>query len=750
MKPLAFVKFCVVSAFSLASIAPRSAEAQSRLRVVVSAEGEVIAGAIVRVDSSVVTSGADGIAEFSPAAGERLVIARKLGYRPDSVSIVLRADADTLITLILTRVSASLTPVVVSSTRTEQRIEDVPIRVEVLAGEDIGEKSSMRPGDLTQMVAEIPGVQVQPLSSGSGGASLRVQGFRSQYTQYLIDGLPLAGASGGGLSLVQMAPLDLAQVEVVKAGASALYGTSALGGVVNFITRRPPDPGSPAVRDFLVGESSYHELDGITFIGVPLSRTWGSTFLLSGHAAPDRDPDGDAWRDITRSRRAAIRPRFFWTGANGSHALLTASVSADNRVNGIVPGRTSPSAGSFSDSLFSRAGDVGAIGHFVLSKTLVVDSRAALQGLSRDRRMNLAIDRARSGSYSAEVSATLNRGAVTWLGGAALKQESNRSLDLTGFDYAFTTTSVFSQLNGQLAGPLSYSVTGRCDHHSRYGSVCVPLVALLAHPAEAWSIRLTGALGSHAPTPFTEETELTGLSRFRPFSGPTANAFGYEKARQVGLDAGYHQGGLDINASLYGADIRNPIGIRDIPTGPYAQEFAVGATPTKIRGADLFAVFTGDPLSVTAFVGLLRSRESRLGNSSTQPGRRDTPLSPKRRAGLDVALDLEEIGARVAVEAYYTGVQYVADDPYRRYSRPFTTIEGLATQNVGRAQLFISVENLTNVVQTSFDPLLLPRQSRSGRQTTDVWAPLSGRVFRLGARVDYSALGKKVNDDHQR
>lgn len=68
----------------------------------------------------------------------------------------------------------------------------------------------------------------------------------------------------------------------------------------------------------------------------------------------------------------------------------------------------------------------------------------------------------------------------------------------------------------------------------------------------------------------------------------------------------------------------------------------------------------------------------------------------------------------------------VRDDPYRTSTRPYATVELLATQSVGYVQLFASTENLTNVLQTHFDPLLLPVESRTGHWTTDAWAPLEG------------------------
>ena len=126
----------------------------------------------------------------------------------------------------------------VSTTRTPPRLEDEPERVEVLAGEDVSEKSQMRPSDLKVLLSEMSGVRVQPTSSATGGASLRIQGLRGQYTEVLADGLPLYGASAPEFGLVQISPRDLAQAEVIKGAATALYGPAALGGVLNLISRR--------------------------------------------------------------------------------------------------------------------------------------------------------------------------------------------------------------------------------------------------------------------------------------------------------------------------------------------------------------------------------------------------------------------------------------------------------------------------------------------------------------------------------
>ena len=92
----------------------------------------------------------------------------------------------------------------------------------------------MTPGDIVMMLNEMGGMRVQTTSPSLGAASVRIQGMRGRYTRVLSDGLPLYGSQPGGLGLLQIPPMDLGQVEVVKGVASALHGAGARG------RRQPP------------------------------------------------------------------------------------------------------------------------------------------------------------------------------------------------------------------------------------------------------------------------------------------------------------------------------------------------------------------------------------------------------------------------------------------------------------------------------------------------------------------------------
>ena len=109
------------------------------------------------------------------------------------------------------------------------------------------------------LLNETAGLRVQPTAPSLGGASVRIQGLRGRYTQILTDGMPLYGGQAGALGPLQVPPMDLARVEVIKGAASALYGPTALGGVVNLISRRP-DP----AREIILNHST---LDGTDIVG---------------------------------------------------------------------------------------------------------------------------------------------------------------------------------------------------------------------------------------------------------------------------------------------------------------------------------------------------------------------------------------------------------------------------------------------------------------------------------------------------
>jgi iron complex outermembrane receptor protein len=161
----------------------------------------------------------DSVISLPP--GEVTLTVRRLGFKSLALQARITEGVTTRVAVELQTEAVLEQEVTVTATRTEQRIEDSPIRIEVLQQEEIEEKALMTPGDIAMLLNETGGLRVQVTSPSLGAANVRVQGLRGRYTQLLADGLPLYGGQTGAIGLLQIPPLDLGQVEVIKGVASA-------------------------------------------------------------------------------------------------------------------------------------------------------------------------------------------------------------------------------------------------------------------------------------------------------------------------------------------------------------------------------------------------------------------------------------------------------------------------------------------------------------------------------------------------
>ena len=260
----------------------RGQEQTGTVRVeVVTSASEPVATAEVIAAGVTIRTNERGVAVLEAPAGSIQVTVVQEGFVPITLPMEVVTGREQRVSVELAqKLTVEEEVTVVASTRTERRIEDQATRVEVLNREEVEEKMLMTPGDIGMVLNETGGLRVQTTSPALGGASVRIQGMRGRYTRFLSDGLPVFGSQPSGLGLLQIPPMDLNQIEVVKGVASALYGAGALGGVVNLLSRRP---GDEPEREFLVNRSTRGATDGILWLSAPLSDRWGVTFLGGGH-----------------------------------------------------------------------------------------------------------------------------------------------------------------------------------------------------------------------------------------------------------------------------------------------------------------------------------------------------------------------------------------------------------------------------------------------------------------------------------
>jgi outer membrane receptor for ferrienterochelin and colicins len=607
----------------------------------------------------------------------------------------------------------------VSATRTEKRLEDQPMRVEVLQREEIEEKLLMTPGDIVMMLNEMGGMRVQATSPSLGAASVRIQGLRGRYTRFLSDGLPLFGQQVGALGLLQIPPMDLGRVEVIKGVASSLYGAGAMGGVVNLISRKA---GAEREGDFLVNRSTRGATDAVAWYAAPLSARWGLTLLGGGHWQQQTDVDEDAWADLPGYSRGVFRPRISWDGGNGRTFFATTGVTVEDRRGGTLADAVLPAAGvPYVEALDTRRLDVGAVWQAVLGGRYVAAARTAVAQQRHDHRFGEIRERDRHRTTFGEITIRGTAGRHSWVGGAAVEHEAYRPLDVARFTYTFTTPGLFAQDDIAVAKWLVVSASGRLDRHSEYGTFFSPRLSALLR-AGSWNSRLSAGAGFFGSSPLTEETEAAGLSRLA-----IPVALRAEEGRSLSFDVTRTDGPASYTVTLFASRVRFPLHVEHSGSGLVMTNLD---GPTSNRGIELLGTVRSAPFSLTASYAYVRAREA------DQERPRDIPLTPRHSAGIVGMWEREDAG-RLGVEWYYTGVQRLEHNPYRERSEPYFVVGVLGERQIGRFRLFVNGENLTGVRQTQWDPMIRPARAADGRWTVDAWAPLEGRNINGGVRMRF-------------
>jgi outer membrane receptor for ferrienterochelin and colicins len=691
---------------------------RATIRVEVKTEAGPVEGVVVKLNSISIQTGQNGVAMTPVPLGKVEVNVSKEGFLPGKATLAVDEAREWRISLELHPQQKREEEVTVFATRTDTRLQDLPTRVEVLGPEEIDEKTMMTPGDIVMMLNEMGGLRVQSTSPSLGAASVRIQGMRGRYTAFLGDGLPLFGQQGGGLGLLQIPPVDLGQVEVIKGVASALYGAGAMAGVVNLISRRPsPEP----VHEILFNQSTRGATDTSVFVASQLTPHWGASFLGSGDWQQHNDIDHDGWADLAAYSRGIVRPRVFWDDGNGRTAFLTGGVTYEHRDGGTVAGAVLPATGApYTEALSTRRYDLGGNLEVTVHKRYVVTARFAASLQDHDHHFGGVRERDRHELLFGELTARGTFQRHTWVLGAAAEQENYLPRDVPQFTYRYTTPGVFLQDDIEIARWLSVSASGRADFQSQYGVFLSPRLSALFR-WHGWTSRISAGQGFFAPTPLTEETEAAGLSRLvipKPLVAERGRSASFDLTRKIG-PASY-------TVTLFDSSVINPINVDRVQS----YELINLAQPTRNAGLEFLGTLRKAAFSATASYTYVHSRQFEFGQ------RVDTPLTPRHSFGLVGMWEKEKRG-RIGIESYYTGHQRLEENPYLTESRAYVLFGFLAEHTFGRFRLFVNVENLTDVRQTRWNPLLRPAQGIDGRWTVDAWAPLDGRVINGGIRLKF-------------
>ncbi len=169
--------------------------------------------------------------------GTYLVVCSAIGFRKQELTVTISPGEKNTIEFRLEETAVQLRDIVVTASKFSQAIEDVPVTINVVKPEDIAIRNSV---SLDQALQYVPGVQTAGNNISIRGSTGFSAGLGTR-TLILLDGVPFLSGDEGSADFTAVPVAEIEQVEVMKGAGSALYGSSAMGGVINIITKKP-DP----------------------------------------------------------------------------------------------------------------------------------------------------------------------------------------------------------------------------------------------------------------------------------------------------------------------------------------------------------------------------------------------------------------------------------------------------------------------------------------------------------------------------
>lgn len=715
--------------FVLLLCIPGIASAQSQLAILIkdAKTKEPLTGAIVNIENTSIGTAADldGRAVLKNITADSVILHfRMTGYRDLFDTVRLPGHTDTLVVW-LDQAEEEMEEIVVSSTRSSRTIQDVPTRVELIAGDELDEKANMKPGDIRMLLSESTGMQTLQTSATSGNSNIRIEGLDGRYTQILKDGFPLYSGFAGGLGLLQTPPLDLKRVEVIKGANSTLYGGGAIAGLINLISKTP---GYEREMSFIANVTSAGGTDVDGFYS-KRNKHAGLTLYMAYNANKAYDPAGIGFTAIPQFNRYTLNPRVFLYPSANTDIVIGLNTTIEDRQAGdthYLAGDRDSTHSYFENNKTQRISS-----EFEVTRRLTGHSTiTARNSLSYYNRIIDApaytFDGFQNGSFS-EINYSTHKENNEWVIGFNLFTDGFKERHLTPTpvrDYTTVTWGLFVQNTYNISSHFIVESGLRGDYVQKYGGILLPRISLLYKVNAQLSSRLGGGLGYKTPTIFTEESERIIYKNILPISLDTNRL---EHSYGANWDANYRTAFFDnkvtfsFNQLFFYTQLNAPLMLVDRGGGLYS--FENMKARIESRGAETNIKIGYKHLKL--FLGYTFTH-SHIHDDTFY---RETPLTPRHHTNSVLMYEVENKW-KVGLEAYYYSKQHLSD---MTLGHDYWLCGFMAERIWKHVSVYINFENFLDTRQTRFGPIYTG--SITNPQFKDIYAPLDGFVVNGGVKV---------------
>lgn len=716
--------FCCFSFFLLLFTGQVISQTKINLRVLNSSTGEALEGVSVSTNKkTIAVTGKDGEAILS-------LTQDKVSLHFSSVGFL---DSDTLLTtpfpqslyISLTEETKGLEDVtVVASTRNNQRIENSPLKVEVLGREEMDEESSIKPAGIASILGDVSGVQIQQSSAVTGNANVRIQGLDGRYTQILKDGMPLYDGFSGGFGILSIPPLDLKQIELIKGSASTLYGGGAIGGLVNIISRTPILKQSAVLS---VNETTLKETNINTYLSKRYAHL-GYTFFGGWNRQKAVDVDHDGFSDVPDMNGLVVHPRLFLYPGNNTTLMAGYTGTFEKRNGGdmrVLIGKSDSIHRYYEENRIARNSFEFTANHRYRNKNSL-DFKSSISSFERKISSSDLDFTGKQTNYYTELSVLQTYGIHnSFVGGVNATGEQFRKVtdNIPLNNYSNNTIGFFAQNTWNIKEKATIEAGLRDDYQFIYGNFLLPRLAVFYRLNEHWATRAGIGFGYKIPNALAPQNVDYPIQNIQPLPKTVTaeRSIGYNaelnyKIRWNDADE------LFINQAFFLTKLNNPLVAEITNNGDVT--FSNMAKPIISKGSDTYirAVIKGWEL----YAGYTLTLAERKYLSTQQ----FIPLTPKNRFAFTIVRDFEDIGLRLGIEGSYTGPQH-----RENYSLTpgYFFMAAMLDKKIGKhISIVLNGENLLDYRQSKVEPLFTG--SVSNPVFKPLWAPIDGRVINLSVK----------------
>ena len=700
-----------------------SAKAQTsdiQIKVISESENEPIFGATVyfeELEKGAVTD-FDGIATFNEIPnGEHIIIVSFLGFETLKTTIQIPSNSDLIFKL--KSGGNELDEVVLQSSRSTRTVKKIPTRIEFIGVEEMGEKAIMNPTNISMVLRESTGIQMQQTSLSSGSTNIRIQGLDGRYTQLLRDGFPLYGGFSSGLSILQIPPLDLQQFEIIKGSSSTLYGGGAIAGLINMVSKTPDE--EPALDIMLTQTQALGSTANVFYS--KRNEKFGISLYGSGHYQKAYDPEDDGFSNLPKTKSISFNPKFFYYPSDKTTFWLGLNGTYDDRIGGDITKIESGENGihQYTEENISKRLSSQAVYKTQIDSISSLSIKNSVSFFDRNLTIpDFNFDGKQTNTFT-EITYQRETSKADWIFGANLytsnfDENDNATLqrDQTDITYGLFANNIYDLSDSWILE------TGlRADYNTDFGIFPLPKISLLYKNDSGFSCRIGGGLGYKIPDIFTEEAEFIN---FENIIGIDKSSLKAERSYGVNLDFNYQTRlfetiGFSINQLFYVTAINNGLLLNSTNNGLFAFENATDEILSK--GAETNIKFTYKDFRWFLNYALIDTKLNYLA------GNPQKPLTAKHNAGS--VLMYESDKWRIGYETFYTGKQFLSNGTE---TTDFVTMGLLLMRNFKFGSAFVNFENFTDRRQSRFSPLVLPPHENP--EFPEIYAPTDGFIFSVG------------------